>query len=98
MNYWAYFKLFDGVYDVVPTNVDVKNLKPAKIRGGRKIQSCFTCESSMFYFKKRNYRVLGNSLEGLQSRGERDRDCHIFFSVNKPWCNPDSDLLAAMGE
>ncbi len=97
-DYWAYFKLFDGVYDDVPTDVNVKNLKPAKIQGGRNIQPCFTCECSMFYFKKRNYQVLGNSLEGLKPRDECDRDCHIFFSVNKPWGNPDSDLLAAMGK
>lgn len=94
-DYWAVFRLFDGVYDGIPEKVDPKSLKPAKIHE-RRIHSCFTCESSMFYFKKRKYRILGRFPTDFDWK--RDGDCLISFGVDKPWNNPDSQILAAMGK
>jgi len=95
-DYWACFRLFDGIYDDVPLNIDADSLKDASIHcGGNRLSSTFTCESSMFYFKKRNCQVLCNRkdlIEGIQD----SRYCHIFWGVNKPWSNPDSELVAAM--
>lgn len=95
-DYWACFRLFDGIYDDLPEDIDVSSLKEAMIHQGSNISSAFTCESSLFYFKKRNYKLLCNRRD-LIADFENDGKNHIFWSINKPWSNPDSQLTAAMG-
>ncbi|MBO5417309.1 MAG: hypothetical protein J6A50_01735 [Clostridia bacterium] len=96
-DYWACFRLFDGIYDAVPDDVDLLSLKDALIHQGHKITSIFNCESSMFYFKRRDYKVICNRkdlLTGLDTNGYNS----IYWGVNRPWLNPDSQLVAAMGK
>ena len=96
-DYWACFRLFDGIYDVIPNDVNVLLLKDAMIHQGQKISSTFTCESNMFYFKRRNYKVICNRkdiLSGLDTRSNNS----IYWGINKPWSNPDSQIVAAMGK
>ena len=59
-DYWAHFRLFDGVYDEVPEDVDVATLPLAKLQDGQSVTSVFDCGSSLFHFKKRYYRILCN--------------------------------------
>lgn len=95
-DYWACFRLFDGIYDTVPNDVDLLSLKDALIHQGQKISSIFTCESNMFYFKRRNYKVICNRkdlLSGLDTNSNNS----IFWGNNKPWSNPDSQIIAVMG-
>lgn len=95
-DYWACFRLFDGIYDTVPNDVDLLSLKDALIHQGQKISSIFTCESNMFYFKRRNYKVICNRkdlLSGLDTNSNNS----IFWGINKPWSNPDSQIVVAMG-
>ena len=50
----------------------------------------------MFYFKSRNYKVICNRkdlLSGLDTNSNNS----IFWGINKPWSNPDSQIVAAMG-
>ena len=93
---WACFRLFDGFYDAVLENVNPQLLKDALIHQGGKWSSVFTCESSMVYFKRRNYKVICNRkdlLSGLDTNSNNS----IFWGINKPWSNPDSQIIAAMG-
>ncbi len=92
-DYWAFFRLLDGVYDEVPVGVDVNALKPAAINKAAG-SSCFVCESSMFYFKRRKYQLVGKRLATGESR--EDRRNPIFLGVDNSWTNPDSQFLAAM--
>ena len=95
-DYWACFRLFDGIYDTVPNDVDLLSLKDALIHQGQKISSIFSCESNIFYFKRRNYKVMCNRkdlLSGLDTNSNNS----IFWGINKPWSNPDSQIVAAMG-
>ncbi len=94
-DYWARFRLFDGVYDTVPKGICFQELKPAKIHVSG-IFSCFTCESNLFYFKRRKYQVIGN--EATDTMPYEENHVNIFFGINKPWYNPDSHFLAAMGK
>ena len=96
-DYWACFRLFDGIYDTVPKNIDVLKLKDAMIHQGYKISSIFTCESNMFYFKRRNYKMICNRkdlLSGLDTSSNNS----IFWGINRPWSNPDSQIVSAMGK
>ncbi|MBR5758669.1 MAG: hypothetical protein IKX88_08745, partial [Thermoguttaceae bacterium] len=80
----ALFRLFNGVYDDVPDDVDLAALKPVKVYDvyGDAF-SCFACECSMFYFKRRQYRVIGNRRKDLYRGVEKDRKMmrktFIFF-------------------
>lgn len=96
-DHWACFRLFDGIYDTVPNDVDILSLKDALIHRGRKISSVFTCESSMFYFKRRKYKVICNRKEWLENLNT-DSDHSIYWGINKPWSNPDSEIVASFGK
>ncbi len=103
-DYWAHFRLFDGIYDNIPENVDVSLLKKAHIFINKTIPDVFWCESSMFYFKKRNYKVIANRKDLLSTViPYRDNinsyiNNSIFWGVNHACSNPDSVLAAAMGK
>ncbi len=97
-DYWAHFRLFDGIYDEIPEDLDFSALPVvAMFVPHSKFTNIFTCESSMFYFKKRGYRVLGNRRDLIENTDYERTNAHIHFSINKPWLNPDSELVAAMG-
>ncbi len=99
-DYWANFRLLDGFYDSIPEDLDFDTLQDAMIQGSR-ITPVFTCDSSMFHFKKRNYKVLGNRKDLSAPYEEMTRKMNhtafIFWNINKPWANPDSDIASAMG-
>ncbi|MGM9681846.1 MAG: hypothetical protein ACI3XR_10135 [Eubacteriales bacterium] len=95
-DWWAVFRLFDGVYDDVPTNVNVDDLKEAKIISDSRIYSLFCCESSMFYFKRRKYQVIGNRKTD-SSEYESTNYTHIFLGVSNDCWDPDSQFLVSMG-
>ena len=95
-DYWARFDLFDGVYDSVPSDVNISELKIARIHEGP-ITSQFCCESSMYYFKKRNYVVIGSFPKQTIHNKNANYAC-IYWGINYEWSNPDSKILAAMGK
>ena len=95
-DYWTVFRLFDGVYNTVPENIDPSTLKDAVIFDNNDRNSLFTCESSMFYFKKRKYKILGNFPDELKKFDGKGHRANIFLGVNRPWCNPDSTFLSLM--
>lgn len=96
-DYWARFRLFDGIFDTVPENIDVSEMKEASIHQGYRISAEFTCESNLFYFKKRNHKVICNRKDLIENYKFSRGDNSIYWSINKPWENPDSHLVAAMG-
>lgn len=96
-DYWAVFRLFDGVFDDIPTLKDCSSLNDAQMTGCKQLTPLFYCESSIFYFRKRKYVLLGNDVESAKQYCDLEAES-IFFGVNTPWSNPDSDLLCAMGK
>ena len=94
-DYWATFRLFDGFYDEVPKQIDVSSLKDAAIHEGRKISPYFCCESNLFYFKRRKYKLICNQQVSNENI-DPNRIPSIFWGINRPWLNPDSLLAAAM--
>lgn len=101
-NCWAVFKLFDGIYDEVPEDLDFNQLTDALFRYS--FTPYFSCESSMFYFRKRKYKVLGNvPLRDDVIDVNEDyirfqyRQKSIYFGIYNEYNDADSDLIAAMG-
>ena len=96
-DYWACFRLFEGIYDDLPENVDAASLKDAKIHGHWDLSALFNCESNLFYFKRRNYKLLCNRKDLLPEQNPGTNNS-IYWGINKPWINPDSQIVAAMGK
>ncbi len=94
-DYWAHFRLFDGIYDTVPAEIDVSKLQQIKIFSGTAEYTQFYCESNMFYFKKRNYKILCNSSRFPIMKNNLNSG--IFFGINRPHYNADSYIIVSLG-
>ncbi len=90
-DHWPEFRLFKGLYDTIPEQINYNALKVAKFYEGDKPTDGFGCEGSMFYFKRRKYQILGNYSAPIDNHG-----CSLDFSVNSDFYNPDSALVAAL--
>lgn len=89
---WACFQLYKQVFDICPTMEQLKDIPWANTKNPN---GSFTCESSIFYFKKRNYVLLGKNKNDL----DLDFNGYIngyFFGINKPWYNVDTQILNAI--
>ena len=100
---WAVFRLFDGVYDEIPEDIDTDKLKPAFFPKDESFYTpFFDCESTMFYFKKRGYKVICHEdISGDEQAEKYDLSsfsgkAHISFGVCNDWNDADSDILSAM--
>ena len=98
---WAVFQLYGKVFDECPTMEDLKDVPIAetakRLRSDdicEEAKGTFSCESSMFYFKKRKFQVIGNDKINLPTMYYRN--IMVFFSVKRPWTNADKDLLDAI--
>lgn len=98
-DYWAVFRLFDGIYDGIPDCSDIKTLENAKFfeHPSTGILALFSCESNMFYFKRRNYRILGNYKDSIAAY-LTTRFASLSFSAHHDGYNIESYFLAAMGK
>ncbi len=96
-DYWAEFRLFNGLYDAVPEAVDPQRLESAAFLSQRSFTAQFCCESSMYWFRRRKARVVANDPAAAALPADRNQVV-LSLGVNRPWTNPDSDLLAAMGK
>ena len=98
-DHWAVFRVFDAVFDAPPSLTDAAGLRDAAFSTTG--LPYFVCASSMFYFKKRKYQVIGSlPLPELPAppQGHRPdfRADHVYFSICNEWWDADSQLLAAM--
>ena len=100
---WAIFKLFNGVYENIPYNIEIKDLNVAEFNDFGTKKPYFCCESNMYYFKKRNYEIIGNysfhENDFNANTSEHDvlsKTKSVFFSVYNEYNDADSDLIAAM--
>lgn len=89
------FQLFDGVYDEIPAEVKLSELKDAKFISV-KDTPLFSTDGGSGRYKKRKCKVIANDKTGIEEF-EEEKSAFIPLSVNSEWSNPDSRLLAAMG-
>lgn len=91
-DYWAKFQLYNAVFDECPTQARLENVPFVPTRDN----SVFTSESSLFHFRKRDYRVIGSDLRDLPDFSKTHGLSFLFWGVDKPWGNPESDILNAI--
>ena len=75
----------------------IMQLKEANIYDYGGVSPLFYCESSMFYFKKRDYKIVGN-FPVNEKKYENKALNSLFFGINRDYLNPDSTILSAMGK
>ena len=100
---WAIFRFLDGVYDSVPAIQDINVLREGVFNDFAENTPYFICESSMFYFRKRDYTVIGNfalpddvidadmAYIELQHRAKS-----VNFGIYNEFNDADSDFIAAI--
>lgn len=106
-DHWAVFQLYGKVFDTIPAAEELAHIPwadPAKdlrkrswVRKDLPVNGIFVCESSMFYFRKRKYSVIGQNLNDIpQVSRDFNETPHIFLGVNNDYHNPDSYFLDAI--
>lgn len=52
-------------------------------------------ESNMYYFKKRNYILLGNVKTKLPKdyKHSFNHVSSVYFLINKPWYHPETEII-----
>jgi len=106
-DHWAVFQLYGKVFDTIPALEELDCVlwaDPAKDLRNRPwvskdlpVNGIFSCESSMFYFRKRKYSVIGQNLTDIPQVSKNYNDTpSIFFGVNTDYRNPDSYFLDAI--
>ena len=95
-DYWAHFRLFEGVWDEPPVDVDPSVLKDAILHEGSKFSSVFYSECNMHYFRRRNYKIVGKYM--TLPKKTYSRDCSLLWQMEREQTNPDSIILSAMGK
>lgn len=106
-DYWAVFQLYRKIFDTLPALEELDFVPwadPAKdlrkrpwVSKDLPVNGIFSCESSMFYFRKRKYSVIGQNLNDIPKISKNYNDTpSIFFGVNTDYHNPDSYFLDAI--
>lgn len=91
-DYWAKFQLYSTIFDECPTAKQVENVPFVPTKDN----STFTSESSLFHFKKRNYKVIGNCQDQLPDFYKAHGLSFVFWGIDTQWGNPESDILDAI--
>ena len=89
---WIRFQLYKKVFDSIPTMDQLEQIPWANTEN---TNGSFICESSMFYFKKRNYSVIGKNEKDLEFPFNNVINVYSF-GINKPWYNADTQILNAI--
>ena len=90
---WPYFQLYGALFDECPTMEMLKDVPWAKTKHNPGT-GLFWTEGTLSYLKKRNYRIIGSSLENLVTEDQIEiyRD-DIFFRNYGKECYSDMGLL-----
>ena len=93
-DHWIVFQLYSKMFEELP---DVSALNNINWANTGDAMGTFVCESSLFYFKKRNYQVIGNNTNEVDIAVEKYRGNNfIFFSINMAHYNADTLLINAI--
>ena len=93
-DHWIVFQLYANIFDKLPDIPELQKIPWAKTG---EPNEAFICESSLFYFKKRNYQIIGTDNTEINKAVEEHRGSEsIFFSINKAHYNADTLLINAI--
>ncbi len=102
---WPVFQLYKAIFDHCPTPEELQSIPWAdpsrELRSRFPYQSwdlpldgTFISEGSMFYYRKRNYKIVGTDLTDLPA--PHNYAAHFFLGHNYPHTNADTGILNAI--
>ncbi|MBE5800238.1 MAG: hypothetical protein E7321_09870 [Clostridiales bacterium] len=93
---WPCFQLYAALFDTCPT---MEMLKDIPWTGHCPEPDLFFTEGKLSHFRKRNYRIIGSSLENMdiQDKTGINKDA-IFFGTSNKGYNADTIILNAIME
>lgn len=88
---WPVFQLLPYYYDEIPNIDDIEKLFNHDINYYEMIET----DGKLLYFKKRNYKLIGNITNYLKDKYEHSNNDikSVFFSVNKPWYYAETEII-----
>ncbi|MBQ7379931.1 MAG: hypothetical protein IJW70_09695 [Clostridia bacterium] len=99
-DHWIVYQLYCDFFDEIPDMSRLKDDHWAYMEGRIAYddppdkKSCyFYCESSLFYFKKRGYHVIGNSKKGIHKINYYRNSQAVFLGVSSCHYNGDTCLI-----
>ena len=95
-DYWLTFRLCAGIFDEPPTFEQACTLPDALFDTAHGETPQFWCESSLVYFRRRKYKLLGNSDTGIDRLADLKEQQMVTFGNDYDHCNPDSEFIAAI--
>ena len=90
-DHWIIFQLYGKIFEEIPAMEELSSVGWAHSEDGNGV---FLCESSLYYFKKRDFQIIGHDRRWTSA--PRQRNSSIFFSVNVPHYNAESLLIEAI--
>lgn len=95
---WPRFQLYGALFDECPTMELLKDVPWARTEHNPGT-GVFWTEGTLSYLKKRNYRIIGSSLDDLVTEDQIDLNSDsIFFSSYGKECYADMKILNAVVE
>ena len=86
---WVSYSLLEGIYD------SVEDIQPEKLKRVKLHDSLyFSTPSSLFHFKKRDYQIIGKGK--LPKNIPEGYTVGLYFEINMPHYNADSELIEAL--
>lgn len=88
---WAVFQIIPHFFDNQPTIDNVVKYLDKLLE----FNDMILTESNMYYFKKRNYILLGNVKTKLPKDYKHSFNdvSSVYFSINKPWYHPEVEII-----
>lgn len=91
-DHWAVFQLYAKVFDRCPKTEELAGAALVPTNGGG---TTFTCESSLFHFKKRGYCIIGNDQTGLEDAVDSGM-AFVVWGMNNQYGSPELDILESI--
>lgn len=93
---WAVFQIIPHFFDTLPTIDDITNHLNKKLEW----KDMIVTESNIYYFKKRDYVLLGNIKPNLikDYKHKFNDISSVYFSINNTWCRPEVEIIKKISE
>ena len=100
-DHWIVYQLYCEFFDEIPDMSEMKDNNWAYKEGRiayddppNKKSCYFCCESSLFYFKKRGYKVIGNNKKGIEENIDANKMAHhLTLGISSSHYNGDTYLI-----
>ena len=99
-DHWIIYQLYCEFFDEIPDMSRLKDDNWAYMEGQKQYHDApdksiyLLCESSLFYFKKRSYKVIGNSKNGIDEAVDNYRISQsVYLGVSSCHYNGDTYLI-----